>query len=74
MYRSEWVEKQLMGGWQKDSAAVAYHSPLVEPSPLRLGSWVLPAAAEAKLDGSGVGIVIERLFRLDIDPPGNNRC
>ena len=45
---------------------LAYHSPLVEPSPLRLGSWVLPAAAEAKLDGSGVGIMVERLFWSDL--------
>lgn len=51
----------------------AYHSPLVEPSPLRLGSWVLPAAAEAKLDGSGVGIVVKRLVWSDVDPPRKNR-
>ena len=38
----------------------AYHSPPVVPSPLLLGSWTLPAAAEAKLEGSGVGIVITR--------------
>ena len=36
---------------------MAYHSPPALPSPLRLGSCVLPAAAEAKLEGSGVGIV-----------------
>lgn len=37
---------------------IAYHSPPAVPSPLLLeASWVLPAAAEAKLEGSGVGIV-----------------
>jgi len=41
----------------EDRVRVAYHSPLVEPSPLLLASWVLPAAAEAKLEGSGVGIM-----------------
>lgn len=34
----------------------SYHSPLAVPSPLREAS-VLPAAAEAKLEGSGVGIM-----------------
>jgi len=38
----------------------AYHSPAAVPSPRLLGSWTLPAAAEAKLEGSGVGIVITR--------------
>lgn len=38
--------------------SIAYHSPPAEPSPLLFEeSWVLPAAAEAKLDGSGVGIM-----------------
>lgn len=38
----------------------AYHSPPGAPSPLRLEeSWMLPAAAEAKLEGSGVGIMEE---------------
>jgi hypothetical protein len=41
---------------------IAYHSPPAPPSPLRLGSCVLPAAAEAKLDGSGVGIMDDRKF------------
>ena len=35
----------------------AYHSPLAETSPRLLASWALPAAADAKLEGSGVGIV-----------------
>lgn len=34
-----------------------YHSPPAVPSALREESWVLPAAAEAKLEGSGVGIM-----------------
>lgn len=41
-------------GWK------TYHSPLAVPSPLREESWVLPAAAEAKLEGSGVGIMASR--------------
>jgi hypothetical protein len=64
------VDPPAMGG--EDRAMFAYHSPLV-PSPLRLGSWVLPAAAEAKLDGSGVGIMVDELFWSDVDPPRNNR-
>lgn len=44
-------------GRKEDRAEIAYHSPPALPSPLRLGSWALPAAADAKLDGSGVGIM-----------------
>lgn len=43
-------------------ATIAYHSPPAPPSPLLLGSWVLPAAADAKLEGSGVGIMEGRLL------------
>ena len=37
-----------------------YHSPVPIPSPLLVpdeDSWVFPAAAEAKLDGSGEGMM-----------------
>lgn len=41
---------------------LAYHSPLAVPL---LESWVLPAAADAKLEGSGVGIMKAGLFWAD---------
>lgn len=43
-----------------DRRDLAYHSPEPPPSLLE-DSWVLPAAAEAKLEGRGEGILV-RLF------------
>lgn len=56
-------------GREEDRAEIAYHSPPALPSPLRLGSWALPAAADAKLDGSGVGIM-KRSVVLDGERKG----
>ena len=53
----------------------AYHSLAAVPSPRLLGSWTLPAAAEAKLEGSGVGIVITReLVKIHRKLPGHRQA
>lgn len=48
------VDRSDGHGMRETRAILAYQSP---PSPLLLASWVLPAAADAKLEGSGVGIL-----------------
>jgi len=57
--RNTAAKKNLNAGKKFRKKDPSYHSPLPGPSPLLPEeSWVLPAAAEAKLEGSGEGIML----------------
>lgn len=48
------TDEVLFKGTSRSIGLQTYHSPLIAPSFFE--SWLMPAAAEAKLEGSGKGI------------------
>lgn len=65
MNKGPTTRRRRRGTSRNNGSELTHHSPPAVPS-LLLKSWVLPAAADAKLDGSGVGMMLKMsVYRFD---------